>query len=305
MPQIYFIIVTYNAMPWAERCFSSLQNSSVPVHTIVVDNGSTDGTQDFLTKNFSEVELIQSRENMGFGKANNLGIEMAYKKGADFFYLMNQDAWIFEDTVQNLLAVFNNYELKNEIGILSPMHLDGSGKNLDLFLDKYIAHNFENRLISDLYLKSVKSFYELRFINAAHWFLPKKTIETVGGFNPYFFHYGEDQEYVNRLHFHGKKILLCPSSKAVHAGKQNLDKVDYTKYEDLNIETNILNPNLPNAYRNEKKALLQSIAKNLFLGNFKKAGELRKRSKKISAQKDTLSTLRNSVEKSGPTFLDI
>lgn len=304
MPQIYFIIVTYNAMPWAERCFSSLQNSSVPVHTIVVDNGSTDGTQDFLTKN-SEVELIQSQENMGFGKANNLGIEMAYKKGADFFYLMNQDAWIFEDTVQNLLAVFNNYELKNEIGILSPMHLDGSGKNLDLFLDKYIAHNFENRLISDLYLKSVKSFYELKFINAAHWFLPKKTIETVGGFNPYFFHYGEDQEYVNRLHFHGKKILLCAGSKAVHAGKQNLDKVDYTKYEDLNIETNILNPNLPNAYRNEKTALLQSIAKNLFLGNFKKAGELRKRSKKISAQKDTLSTLRNSVEKSGPTFLDI
>ena len=305
MPQIYFIIVTYNAMPWAERCFSSLQNSSVPVHTIVVDNGSTDGTQDFLTKNFPEVELIQSRENMGFGKANNLGIERAYKKGADFFYLMNQDAWIFEDTVQNLLAVFNNYELKNEIGILSPMHLDGSGKNLDLFLDKYIAHNFENRLISDLYLKSLKSFYELKFINAAHWFLPKKTIETVGGFNPYFFHYGEDQEYVNRLHFHGKKILLCPSSKAVHAGKQNLDKVDYTKYDDLNIETNILNPNFPKAYRNEKKALLQSIAKNLFLGNFKKAGELRKRSKKISAQKDTLSTLRNSVEKSGPAFLDI
>lgn len=305
MPQIYFIIVTYNAMPWAERCFSSLQNSSVPVHTIVVDNGSTDGTQDFLTNIFPEVELIQSRENMGFGKANNLGIEMAYKEGADFFYLMNQDAWIFEDTVQNLLAVFNNYELKNEIGILSPMHLDGSGKNLDLFLDKYIAHNFENRLISDLYLKSVKSFYELRFINAAHWFLPKKTIETVGGFNPYFFHYGEDQEYVNRLHFHGKKILLCAGSKAVHAGKQNLDKVDYTKYEDLNIETNILNPNFPKAYRKEKKALLQSIAKNLFLGNFKKAGELRKRSKKISAQKDTLSTLRNSVEKSGPTFLDI
>ncbi len=101
MPQIYFIIVTYNAMPWAERCFSSLQNSSVPVQTIVVDNGSTDGTQDFLKNIFPEIEFLQSSENLGFGKANNLGIEMAYKKGADFFYLMNQDAWIFEDTVQN------------------------------------------------------------------------------------------------------------------------------------------------------------------------------------------------------------
>ena len=137
MPKIYLIIVTYNAMKWAEKCFSSLRKSSVPVQTIVVDNGSNDGTQDFIKNNFPEVEFLQSPENLGFGKGNNLGIEMAYKKGADFFYLMNQDAWIFDDSIQNLLDVFENHPKKEEIGILSPMHLDGSEEKLDLFLDKY------------------------------------------------------------------------------------------------------------------------------------------------------------------------
>jgi GT2 family glycosyltransferase len=85
MPKIYFIIVTYNAMKWAEKCFTSLRQSSVPVHCIVVDNGSTDGTQKYITSNFPEVELIQSEKNLGFGKANNIGIEKAYQKGADFF----------------------------------------------------------------------------------------------------------------------------------------------------------------------------------------------------------------------------
>ncbi|MDN3606610.1 glycosyltransferase family 2 protein [Kaistella yonginensis] len=305
MPKIYLIIVTFNAMKWAEKCFSSLRKSSVPVQTIVVDNGSNDGTQDFIKNNFPEVEFLQSPENLGFGKGNNLGIEMAYKKGADFFYLMNQDAWIFDDSIQNLLDVFENHPKKEEIGILSPMHLDGSEEKLDLFLDKYIAQNFKTRMISDLYLNQVKSFYEISFINAAHWFLPKETVEKVGGFNPYFFHYGEDNEYVNRLHFHGKKILLCAKSRVVHDGKQNLKKVDYEKYSDLGIETKMLNPNLPNSFNQEKSALKQSILKNFLLRNFEEVKRLRKILHRLQKNSEELVSLKNKIFKEAHPFLNI
>ena len=133
MPKIYIIIVTYNAMKWAERCFSSLKISSFPVNTIVIDNGSTDGTQDFIKANFPEIDFIESEKNLGFGLGNNLGIEKAYKNGADFIYLMNQDVWIFEGSIQKLLEAYQKHPKKEEIGILSPMHLDGSEKKLDLF----------------------------------------------------------------------------------------------------------------------------------------------------------------------------
>ncbi|WP_294284039.1 glycosyltransferase family 2 protein [uncultured Chryseobacterium sp.] len=305
MPKIYFIIVTYNAMRWAEKCFTSLRQSSVPVQCIVVDNGSTDGTQEYITTHFPEVDFIQSKENLGFGRANNIGIEKAYSRDADFFYLMNQDAWIYEDSLEKLLEVYHSYPDKKEIGILSPMHIDGTEKKLDIFLDKYIAHNFETRLISDLYFQSLKPFYEVKFINAAHWLLPKDTIETIGGFNPYFFHYGEDAEYVNRILFHGKKTFLVPGSKVVHDGKQSLSKVDYTKYEDLRIETNIMNPSIPDSLKAEKKALKKSMLKNMFIGKKTSYQKLAAKYKKIVSEEKELSGFRQMVAKEAPSFLDI
>ncbi|MBB4806606.1 GT2 family glycosyltransferase [Chryseobacterium defluvii] len=306
MPEVFFIIVTYNAMKWAQRCFTSLRQSSVPLKCIVVDNGSTDGTQEYIKTHFPEVEFIQSKENLGFGKANNIGIEEAYKKGADFFYLMNQDAWLYENSLEKLLEVYNSHQNKEEIGIISPMHIDGTEKQLDIFLDKYIATNFEKtRLISDLYFQTLKPYYEISFINAAHWFLPKKTIEIVGGFNPYFFHYGEDNEYVNRLHFHKKKILLAPGSKVVHDGKQTLGKVDYNKYRDLSIETKILNPNYPNALQQEKNALRQSLIKNALTGNISQAKNLLQRYNEINRNSAELLKIKEKITKEKHSFLNL
>ncbi|WP_295232133.1 glycosyltransferase family 2 protein [uncultured Chryseobacterium sp.] len=305
-PKIHIIIVTYNAMKWAERCFGSLRNSSVHVNCIVVDNGSSDGTQEYISKHFPEVELIQSEKNLGFGKANNIGIEKAYTSGAEFFYLMNQDAWLYRDSLENLLAVYNNHPDKDELGILSPMHIDGSEKKLDIFLDKYIATNFEHtRLISDLYFQDLKPYYELKFINAAHWLLPKSTIETVGGFNPYFFHYGEDAEYANRVTYHRKKTVLVPGSKVVHDGKQFLNKVDFSVYEDLGVEINIMNPNLNHSFQQEKKALKQGMAKAMLLRKFDNYKKLLQKYRKISKEEDTFRQIREQITQKKPAFLDI
>ena len=302
---VYIIIVTYNAMKWAEKCFSSLRKSSFPMQVIVIDNCSQDGTQEYIKNNFPEVNFIQNQENLGFGKANNLGIEIAYKEGADFFYLMNQDAWIYEDSIQKLLDVYITHPQKSEVGILSPMHLDGSEKKLDIFLDKYISQNFENRMISDFYLNSTKLYYEISFMNAAHWFIPKDTIEKVGGFNPYFFHYGEDNEYVNRLHFHQKKILLCTNSKVVHDGKQELGKVDYQKFQNNFLEIKILNPDYKNGLQKELKSLQLSRAKHFLKGNMEFAKELNSSYKKIKSESINLKKLQQEVSQEGSTFLNL
>lgn len=306
MPKIHVIIVTYNAMKWAERCFTSLRNSSVPVKCFVIDNGSSDGTQDYIRTHFPEVDFTQSETNLGFGKANNIGIEKAYKEGAEFFYLMNQDAWLYQDTMEKMTEVYNTHPDQDSIGILSPVHIDGTEKYLDIFLDQYIAANYEKtRMISDLYFQTLKPYYEIRFVNAAHWLLPRKTIETVGGFNPYFFHYGEDNEFVNRIHFHQKKVLLIPGSKAVHDGIQNLHKIDYTKFENVRIEINAMNPNLPDAVRLEKKALRQSMIKNFILGNMAQYKILSRKYKKISYDEKQLISFRNKVIQKGATFLNL
>lgn len=279
------IIVTYNAMKWAERCFSSLRTSAVPLSVIVVDNGSTDGTQHYIQEHFPEVQLIQSPENLGFGKANNIGIEKAYKDGADFFYLMNQDAWIFPDAVEKLLEVYEKYLNKEEIGILSPMHLDGSEQKLDLHFENYLGKYAKiNRLISDLFLEKLQSYYEIDFVNAAHWFLPRKTIETVGGFNPFYFHYGEDYDYINRVKFRNKKILVCPQSCAVHDTKQTfaVEKSAEENYKEkwlslrLQKQTHYMNPSIHFDPKKEKRKLWKDFYKFTLKGYSKERTQQRK-----------------------------
>lgn len=278
MPSIYVIIVTYNAMKWAEKCFTSLRHSSIPVKCITIDNGSTDGTQEYIKTYFPEVDFIQSPENSGFGKANNLGIEKAYKEGADFFYLMNQDAWIYPDSFQQILDVYNSHPDKSQIGILSPMHLDGSERKLDLHFENYLAKDLRNnRMLSDIYLGEAKTYYEISFVNAAHWCIPKKVIEKIGGFNPYFFHGAEDYEYINRLTYFGLKTLVCTQSKVIHDTVQSFykkepnDKAELLKNKRQSMimqrETKYLDPHYGYDTKREKTALLSFALKMGAKGN--------------------------------------
>jgi GT2 family glycosyltransferase len=306
MPKIYIIIVTYNAMKWAEKCFTSLRNSSVPVQGIVIDNGSTDGTQDYIRTNFPEVDCIQSDTNLGFGKANNIGIEKAYEKGADFFYLMNQDAWLYEDSIEKLLEVYTHYPNKEEIGILSPMHLDGTSKRMDIFFERYLARNTHiNRIFSDAFKSSLKEYYEIDFVNAAHWFLPKKTVEEIGGFNPYFFHYSEDYEYVQRIVYFRKKIIICPSSHVVHDGRQDFNKTSHIDAQRVQREQRYLNP----SFNFNKKILNQDfiphILKQILKLKFSKASVLYKEYQYQSNRFEEIIQSRDILKNKKAAFLSI
>lgn len=215
---IFAIIVTHNGMRWADRCFGSLRTSTLPVSTIVIDNASTDGIADHLESHFPEVELIKSTENLGFAKANNIGILKAYNAGADFVMLLNQDAWIEPNTLEELVKTFEENE---NVGIASPIHLNGSYSGLDFNFYKGMSGDF----ISDLYMHNVKPYYESPFINAAAWLLSRQCIETIGGFDTLLFrHYGEDVNYGQRLHYHHLRFLISTSCTICHDREDRKEK---------------------------------------------------------------------------------
>ena len=80
--KIAVVIVTFNGEIWIKKNLNSLLNSNYPIEIIIVDNASTDKTINII-KEFSSIELIQNKNNLGFGKANNIGIDFALKNGAD------------------------------------------------------------------------------------------------------------------------------------------------------------------------------------------------------------------------------
>lgn len=213
-PKIFVIVVTYKGQQWYDRCFTSLRESDMPVETIVIDNGN-DGTTEYLKEHFPEVSILQNTENLGFGKANNMGMRYALDHGCDYVFLLNQDAWIFPDTMEQLVAAA---EANPEYGIVAPVQCN---KELTKALDGVIQFlinpdNVNRELFSDLMMGTVKDIYSVAEINAAAWLLPRKTLEIVGGFDPIFLHYGEDWNYLSRVLYHGLKVGLMPKVRVVH-----------------------------------------------------------------------------------------
>ena len=226
--KIYAIIVTYNAMKWAERCFTSLKESKIPILPVVVDNGSTDDTILYIKEFFPEAYIICNKKNVGFGQANNQGLEYAYKQGATHVLLLNQDAWIFNDTIDVLLSV----QEENNIDLLSPIHLSGDGTIMDKdFFYSFLESDKRNNYIVTSLLRGERPafFLTVHTICAAAWFLPRRTIETIGGFDPIYFHYGEDNNYIQRLKYHTKKIAVCPNAYILHDRKQHGNMKMYNK----------------------------------------------------------------------------
>ena len=213
--KVYAIIVTYNGMFWYDRCFGSLRQSEIPVQIIVVDNASTDETVIFIKDKYPEIILFESDKNLGFGKANNIGIKYAIDHNADFVFLLNQDAWIEPNTFKELIEI---HKKNPEYGILSPMHLNADKTAIEKGLIVYLSttRHTPNELISDMYLGFKKDIYDTNYVNAAAWLLPRNTLEVVGGFDPVFYHYAEDDNYLARVLYHGFKVGIVPSVTICH-----------------------------------------------------------------------------------------
>lgn len=212
--KILTIVVTYNGEKWIKKCIKSLINSSLPCHTLVIDNSSTDATVQILKHEFPEVELIIADYNLGFGQANNIGLKYALKYKYDYIFLLNQDAWIGVDTLVEMVQILS---MNSDIGILSPIHLNGTGTGLDNNFERYLsATNLLPEKFSLPEILESRAIITVPFVNAAAWLMPLKCIATVGGFDPLFFHYGEDRNLAQRVLYNNLAIAIYTGTQIVH-----------------------------------------------------------------------------------------
>lgn len=269
-------MVTYNGMKWIEESIQSVLNSTLKVTVIVVDNNSSDATATFIKESFKgeDVCLIESKENLGFGKGNNLGIAQGLKKGAEYFFLLNQDAFVEIDTIEKLVEVANN---NPEYGIISPIHLNVERTSLESYFAIFVDFKTTPYFYADFILKKRRNeLYETKFVNAAAWLIPRKTIKEIGGFDPIFWHYGEDDNYCQRVVYHHYKIGVVPEAFIRHDSNVRTTPPDYLFsdkfYKDYTkvLKVKYANINVPldeKAVSYEKKKIVKEFIENCL--NFK------------------------------------
>ena len=257
--KLLVVIVTYNAMQWAERCFESLRKSTIVPDVFVVDNGSTDGTQEYIQQNYPEVKFIQSKENLGFGKANNMGMQYALDNDYDYVYLLNQDAWVMHDTFEKLIEISQKHP---EYGILSPFQMNADMKHIDVNFIKYVFSWKSNPdIFNDVYNETVNEIYPVSVVMAAHWLVTKRCLRKVGGFSPSFPHYGEDVNYIERALHYGFKIGIVPSLRVVHDRGWREDPPEKIIYMEYIVAIKYLS----SPHLSLRKAFMKSVGRTIHL----------------------------------------
>jgi GT2 family glycosyltransferase len=235
--KVLVIVVTYNGAKWFDRCFGSLYASKVPVDIFVVDNGSYDMTverlqdldlrggtaieTEYMASESKLVKLVIAEKNLGFGRANNLGLKYALENGYDYIYLMNEDAWVEPDTIGKMIAASKT---NPSYGILSPMQMTADKTKMDPRFAKRFPGRPEGVAKDSVSASKgyaagsveVAEVVPVKFVMAAHWLITRDCLETVGGFSPAFSHYGEDDNYIHRAIWHGFSIGVVPDAIAVH-----------------------------------------------------------------------------------------
>ncbi|MEP5338180.1 MAG: glycosyltransferase family 2 protein [Algibacter sp.] len=309
--KIVTVVVTFNGDHWIKWCLDSLMSSSLSTEIVVVDNNSTDSTKKIIKSNYPEIRLVESEENLGFGKANNIGLKIALELNADYVFLLNQDAKIEPSTLKNLVAAQRDNKI---YGVLSPIHLNGRGSMLDNYFSKYLtsSHGGLEFISKKLANKEIKDTYPLNFVNAAAWLISKECLKTVGGFDPIFYHYAEDDNYIHRLHYHKLKVGIVPNAIMYH-DRENRRSSTWTnpfhREQDIFRRSLLIHSLNPNEHQNisvtqVKKHLLSRIFRSIFKFKMKDIKLELEIFKEYSSKTDTIKKHLKSSKNKGLTYLE-
>ena len=221
------IIVNYNVKEFLQNLLTSIDKASsrLLVETIVVDNASDDGSIEMLKQYFPSVKLIENTKNLGFSKANNLGLKEAKGK---YLLLLNPDTLVSENTFEVTINFLRQHPEAGMAGckILNP---DGSlqlacrrsfpGLWTSFCKVTGLGSVFPKSKIfaryNLTYLNENKT-YEVDAISGSFMMVRRELYEKIGGLDEEFFMYGEDLDWCYRTQKSGYKVFYVHSTQIIH-----------------------------------------------------------------------------------------
>lgn len=215
------VIPVHNGRKFLPALLDSVAaQTATPQRVIVVDNGSTDGWRPEPRGDGLVPEVIRSETNLGFGRAGNLGLQRALDGGADKVFVVNQDV-VLDPRACEYAA--DALALQPEYGLLVLLQVDYLLAALDPVFRNYLPPE----LIDDLCLGTPRDIYQVRFAPLAAFLVTREALAKVGGFDPLFFLYGEDNDYCRMAQLQGVRVGIAVRARARHWGGQAHAAKDY------------------------------------------------------------------------------
>jgi GT2 family glycosyltransferase len=215
------VVVTYDALPWIEQCLGSV--AGVP--TVVVDNGSRDGTVGIVRERFPDVRVVEA-DNRGLGAGWNIGISETESR---YVLLLNADAWLVGDALEHLVEFADT---RPRAAVVGPRLVNRDGT-----LQRSVR-GFPTlwRLATEyLFLRKLaprtewlNGFYaggfdhdevrEAEYVMGACMLVRREAIAEVGPLDEAFFLFSEETDWCYRFRQAGWDVVFFPGAECVHVG---------------------------------------------------------------------------------------
>jgi GT2 family glycosyltransferase len=223
MPRLSIIIVTYNSTADIDACLGSLvQHPPSTDHEIVViDNASTDGTVAAIRSRWHGVRVIESPANVGFARANNVGIQQT---SGSLILLLNPDTSVPAGSLDALVGALDS---RSDAAVAGPRLVDAEGR-AELSFGRMLSPVAELRqkfLIEGsrragpiaAYVESItRKPREVDWVSGACLLVRRADAEAVGLMDERFFMYVEDVDFCASIRARGRRVLFCPAAEIVH-----------------------------------------------------------------------------------------
>jgi GT2 family glycosyltransferase len=211
---ISIIIVSFNACSDLERCLEALRMAPpAALHeVVVVDNASTDGSADAVSRR-PDVRLIDAGANLGFARANNIGIRAS---DGDLILLLNSDTIVPRGAIDSLAAELDRHP---DVAVVGPRLVDGDGR-AELSFGRMIGPFNELRQKRLARSRAVESLTRRRqypdWVSGACLLVRRTDAEAVGLLDERYFMYTEDVDFCAAIRARGRRVLFTPDVEVVH-----------------------------------------------------------------------------------------
>lgn len=230
---ISIIIVNYNTRELLINCLNSIykETKGVDFEIIVVDNNSNDGSEFAIKEKFKNVVFIQTGENLGFGRANNVGINRSAGK---YIFLLNSDTILCNNSLKIFFDFYERYDnIIGKIGAVGGelLQYDGKLRNHSSQYFPQMHDEFKfiwNAFISKISIKMIletkkevvleqnEKFKKVDYVTGADLFISRSKMIEVGCFDKNFFMYFEETDLQKRLVKMGFNNYLISGTQIIH-----------------------------------------------------------------------------------------
>jgi len=228
--KLSILIVNWNSKEYLKSCLNSIRRTCdhLAPQLVVVDGGSFDGCDQMISSDYPDVEFVQSQENIGFGRSNNLGFE---RVAGDHLLLLNPDTELLPGAVDAMLSALQDPEtglvgarLLNSDGSLqlSSVHPLPTPWNASIDSEWVRQRWWKNK-------ENVQTPFQVEAVSGACMMMRSETFRGLNGFDPRYFMYAEDMDLCFRIGRSGLKILHSPSAQVIHHGGGS-SKTTFSKF---------------------------------------------------------------------------